>query len=219
MKITRQLLSFPPYLSTPWENIASLQSVPVGSTFTLVVTLQNRSSVEVPGLDHAILNAIFEAHAQFLETAKESREPLPGPISFSLPLNPEGAISSLGSQLQHTPAQANLPDLPPDILEKITTIAKAFGLEDTSALSPPEEHCNCTYCQIIRGFDRKVEEESITEQDLSFRDWDVKQQEERLDQLAIPLDPNEHYSVFLGEPLGCTCGQKNCEHLKAALSS
>lgn len=212
MKITRQLLSIPPYLSTPWENIASLQSVPVGGAFTLVVTLQNRSQVEIPSLSSSALHAIFEAHTQFLETMKS-------PISFSLPLKSDGPITSLGEQMQHNPMQANLPDLPPDVLEKVTTIAKAFGLEDISALSPPEENCNCMYCQILRGFDQKGEEETVTELDLHFRDWDVKQQEGQLYVVTNPLDEGEHYNVFLGEPIGCTCGHKNCEHIKAVLSS
>ncbi|NGX33463.1 MAG: hypothetical protein K1060chlam4_01531, partial [Candidatus Anoxychlamydiales bacterium] len=34
-----------------------------------------------------------------------------------------------------------------------------------------------------------------------------------------PLDENEHYSVFLKDPIGCTCGKKNCEHVKAVLNS
>ena len=34
-----------------------------------------------------------------------------------------------------------------------------------------------------------------------------------------PLDPNEHYNVFLGTPLGCTCGEKDCEHIRAVLST
>ena len=34
-----------------------------------------------------------------------------------------------------------------------------------------------------------------------------------------PLDANEHYNVFLGDPIGCTCGQKNCEHIRAVLNS
>jgi hypothetical protein len=61
--------------------------------------------------------------------------------------------------------------------------------------------------------------EEISDDDLKFRDWEIAQTEANLYSVTNPLDPSEHYSVFLGEPLGCTCGSKNCEHIKAVLKS
>jgi hypothetical protein len=34
-----------------------------------------------------------------------------------------------------------------------------------------------------------------------------------------PLDHKEHYNVFLGDPIGCSCGNNNCEHIQAVLKS
>ncbi|MDE3045448.1 MAG: hypothetical protein KGJ02_02230 [Verrucomicrobiota bacterium] len=219
MKITRHLLSLPPYLSTPWENVAALNAVPIGSTFTLIVSLENRSQVEIPGLDASAIQAIFDAHAQFLESQKTARLG-DSPISFTLPFKLEGGTTPLSEVLQHNASQADLPPLPPNVLERITTIAKGFGLEDTSTLSPAEENCNCMYCQIIRALNDetpKEKEEEISNEDLSFRDWEVSQSGDQLYTVTHPLDKNEQYSVFLGTPLGCTCGQKSCEHLRAVL--
>ena len=33
------------------------------------------------------------------------------------------------------------------------------------------------------------------------------------------LDQQEKYNVFLGEPVGCTCGKQGCEHMLAVLKS
>ena len=62
-------------------------------------------------------------------------------------------------------------------------------------------------------------EEKIDDLDLVFRDWEIKELSNNLYTVTNPLDLNEHYNVFLGEPIGCTCGHKNCEHIKAVLQS
>jgi hypothetical protein len=106
-------------------------------------------------------------------------------------------------------------------LEKITTVARAFGLADTSALQDPEPNCNCVYCQVVRSLkqENKTPEEEVSESDLRFRNWDIVQTADKLYLITNPLDKNEHYNVYLGSPLGCTCGSKNCEHIRAVLSS
>jgi hypothetical protein len=214
MKITDKILSIPPYLSTPWSQIASLQSRATGSSYTLIVTLKSNLLVEVPGLDPTSLEQIFEAHTRHTE----SESPFASPIHFKLPIQPDGSLSSA---LQHNPEQSDLPDMPPEVLDRMTTIGKAFGLEDTSALPAPESNCNCIYCQVVRalGTSPQVEEDLVTEADLHFRDWEVKQTAPNLYTVTNPLDAAEHYTVFLGTPIGCTCGQTHCEHIKATLSS
>jgi hypothetical protein len=226
MKITTTILSIPPYLSTTWKNISSLHVREERGAFTLVVILQNRVQVEVPGLDKGTIDAVFEAHAHYAEESTPKNRPLnplDSPFSFSLPLQADGPIDTLGSGMQHNPEQADLPPIPPEVLKKITMIARAFGLDDASALPKAEPHCNCAYCQITRslqGEEPKEEPiEEITEQDLSFRDWEIKKSGDQLYDVINPLEPNEHYSVFLGTPLGCTCGSKNCEHIRAVLNS
>ena len=61
--------------------------------------------------------------------------------------------------------------------------------------------------------------EEVTDEDLKFRTWDIKQPGKKLYLVTNPLDNNENYNVFLGKPVGCTCGQKYCEHIKAVLNS
>ncbi len=231
MKITSTILSIPPYLSTTWKNISSLHMREEKGYFTLVVILQNRVQVEVPGLDKATVDSIFEAHARYAEGSENenqlAKHPFEMPFNFSLPLKADGPIDSLGMSMQHNPEQSGLPPMPPDVLNKITTIARAFGLDDASALPKPEPECNCIYCQVSRSLhgepslDKPVSttEEVISDEDLKFRNWDVKQAADKLYTVTNPLDVNEHYSVFLGDPLGCTCGHKNCEHIRAVLNT
>ena len=59
----------------------------------------------------------------------------------------------------------------------------------------------------------------FSEDDLKFRDWDIEQKSEELYEVTNPIDQNEHYQVFLGNPVGCTCGKKNCEHIRTVLNS
>ncbi len=218
MKITSQILSIPPYLSTTWKNIASLHVRAGGNLFTLVVLLQNRVQVEVPGLNKETIDEIFEAHARSAEGDTGIKHPLESPFSFSLPIGSEGGLESI-PQFQHHPEQANLPTLPPEILKKIATVVKAFGLEEFSSLSKSEEGCNCMYCQLSRATSQEEPVEEVTQEDLRFRDWEIQQTGDQLYSVTNPLDQNEHYNVYLGSPLGCTCGNKNCEHIRAVLSS
>lgn len=218
MKITSKILSIPPYLSTTWKNISSLH---VQADGNLIVFLQNRVRIEVPGLSKETIDEIFEAHARSAEEEKALKSLLDGgPLSFSLPMKLDGSFDPLGSTLQHNPEQANFPPIQPEILKKIATIAKAFGLDDDSYLSKAEPHCNCTYCQLARalhGSEEVIEE--VNEEDLKFRDWGIEQEGDQLYKVTNPLDSNECYNVFLGDPLGCTCGSKNCEHIRAVLNS
>jgi hypothetical protein len=228
MKITSTVLSIPPYLSTTWKNISSLHVKEEKGALTLVVILQNRTQIEVPKLQKTTIDAIFEAHARYAETAdRESKifqnplNPVEGPFNFSLPLKSNGPIDSLGVAMQHNEEQADLPPLPPDVLNKITAIARAFGLDDASALPKAEANCNCVYCQVARALrgEETLPQEEVTEEDLKFRNWEITQAADKLYTVTNPLDANEYYSVFLGDPLGCTCGQKNCEHIGAVLNT
>ncbi len=221
MKITSKILSIPPYLSTTWKNIVSLHVRAKGNLFSLIVLLQNRIQVEVPGLDKETIDEIFEAHARFADEDGVPGFPLNSPFSFSLPMRPEGAIDeALGVAFQHNPDQANLPPLEEGILKKILSVVKAFGEEHLPFNAKPEADCNCMYCQLARAIQPKEEVlEEVSQEDLHFRDWEVKETGEELYSVTNPLDANEQYNVFLGSPLGCTCGSKNCEHIQAVLKS
>ncbi len=243
MKITSQILSIPPYISTSWKNIASLHMEDQATHLILIVTLLNGTRIEVPHLDPAMADAIFTAHARYLEQDEKSIAPKPFPKTpFSLPIINEQMItmeipfksgladmSGFGTLLQHNSEQANTPDLPPDVLEKITVIAKSMGIDDPNAVPKPEPHCNCMRCQIARAMQAGVSdqdekkgqnpEEIVSDEDLKFCDWKVEQSDDKLYIVTNPLDEKEQYNVFLGDPVGCTCGKSHCEHIHAVLKS
>jgi len=215
MKITETVLSIPPYISVAWSDILSLRVEMRPFGHSLIVELKTGSQVEVPNLDNGTLDKIFAAHATTLETKKNSLiGPLPN-IEMMLPL--------FGSAMGHNPDQKETPPLPSPMLEKISNMAKEFLSDEASSIKPPEEGCNCPHCQITRAIltqeNPVVEEEEVSNEELKFRTWDIQKEEERLYKVTNPLDVAESYHVFLGEPLGCSCGQKHCEHLQAVLRS
>jgi len=131
-------------------------------------------------------------------------------------------MDMLGQAMQHNPNQADAADIPEDVLNKISKVAGALGLSDQENLPQAEPHCNCMHCQLaraIRGEKKVAEEEIVTDEDLTFRDWDIEQKSDYVYVVTNPLDNSETYNVFLGNPLGCTCGKKNCEHIRTVLNS
>lgn len=224
MKITSKFLSIPPFISTSWDNILALHLENYDSEPLLVVILKNGMRVELPPIDPNIVEEIFSAHAKYLNNDTQARSKEPA-ISFGLaPFKMGAGLDQLGSALQHNPEQTDSPDMPSDILDKIVKITKAMEI-DEPLLPKAEPHCNCMHCQIARAIRDEKKEESLAEEetvsvkDLTFRLWDVAQTTDKLYRVTNPLDSDENYNVFLGEPIGCTCGQKNCEHIKAVLSS
>lgn len=218
MKITSKILSIPPYLSTTWKNVASLSVRSEGNLFTLVVGLQDMTRIEIPALNQEMVNEIFEAHARSNEM--DGHSPLDSPFSLNVPmLSDGGTLAPL--PFQHNPEQADLPPLQPSILKKIGAIIRALGGEDIALGAAAEKECNCMYCQMTRAIqgEEAPKEEEISAEDLRFRDWEIAQTGDQLYSVINPLDANEHYSVFLGTPIGCTCGSKNCEHIRAVLNS
>ncbi|PCI92828.1 hypothetical protein COB11_06485 [Candidatus Aerophobetes bacterium] len=252
MKINRKVLSIPPHISTSWKNVASLHIQEESGGKVLVVTLENESIIEVPALSETALKEVFEAHTKFLDQGEESsveskqkqnvtqKTPLQNPfaiagensVTFGMPfkMGDLGGLGNLGDFMHHNQEQANSPDLPDDMIEKITTVGKAIGLDKQLENMPKAEpHCNCPFCQVSRALhgDEKKEapkelfnpDEEVSDEELSFKEWDIKQMGQDLYIITNPLDNTETYQVFLGKNLGCTCGHKNCEHLKAVLNS
>jgi hypothetical protein len=218
MKINHQVLSIPPYISTSWKNI---NSILVDQSGNLVILLHTNAKISIPSLEKSIINVIFDAHAKFLENdEKEKSQKAGSNFSMGVPLKiGVDGIESLGSALQHNPANANSPDLPPDVLNKIASISKIMGVQSPEMIPKAEPHCNCPHCQISRAIRGEAKDEEVSEEDLKFRTWDINQTGDQLYVVANPLDENEKYTVFLGNPLGCTCGEKNCEHLRAVLNT
>ena len=165
---------------------------------TLHITLVKGEEIAIPNLTSDEITAIFKAHAIFLErealkkrtsglehskaqanfpyfNAEQESEPL---IRFGF-----GAIDSFGANLQHNPAQANAPDLPPEILSKIGGIAKILSPDDPNLLPKPEPLCNCFHCQIAKAIQQsspEIEvkptevEETVSEEELKFEQWRLR---------------------------------------------
>ena len=226
--ITKQLLSIPPYLSTAWDNIASLhiKGEPGALRPTLVVQLVDNRVIEVPDLDQAVVDQVFAMHAEVLEVtpsrAQSNDEVLGVPFRVGT-----GGVENMGAMLQHDSSQSDAPDLPQEILSKIAGISQILGADRADNLPEAEEGCNCFHCQIARAIagnqaEAEAEEvEEVSDEDLQFRTWDIAQSDQGKDFYTVsnPLDTSEHYTVYLGNPVGCTCGNKDCEHIKAVLKS
>lgn len=234
MKINSKILSIPPFISTSWKNIASLHLENQEDTLILIITLNSGAKIEVPHLQGPMIETIFAAHARFLEQEEKPKTSpilypgLPGGLQqqiFSMEIPLKG-VEGFGTLLQHNSEQADSPDLPPSILSKIAELARTMGIDDSNAVPEPEPNCNCMRCQISKamheGLDQKVQaeaEEIVTDEDLKFRTWDVVQTGDKLYIVSNPIDQKEHYNVYLGDPIGCTCGNPHCEHVKAVLNT
>lgn len=232
--INRKILSIPPYISTSWDNVAALYMDPANEGTTLIISMVNTNTIKIPNLNPDILTKIFQTHSDFV-SEKIKQKPANDPsslfnmenvVSLGFPMRLGGGLEGLGAAMQHNSEQANAPSLPKEVLEKIAAVAKIMDQDlSLSRTLKAEPHCNCMHCQIARAIvgdsplDEQIIEEEVSDEDLKFRSWDITQTGDKLYTVSNPLEKDEHYNVYLGEPLGCTCGQKNCEHIKAVLNT
>jgi hypothetical protein len=236
MKITKKFLSIPPYLSTSWERIVTLRL----QQTDLLVYLFTGEVVSIPNLTPETLEIIFNAHVAFLEdteaqtskndliknSAKKDVE-IPGESTLKIGF---GSVENMSAAMHHNSELANAPDIPREVLEKISTISRIIAPDDV-LIPKAEPHCNCPYCQIARTIhqtneieelaerDKNEPEEEVKEEDLRFQEWDITQSGDKLFTVINKLDSQEKYSVYLGHPVGCTCGKEGCEHILAVLKS
>ncbi|HEY2810837.1 MAG TPA: hypothetical protein VGJ00_05570 [Rhabdochlamydiaceae bacterium] len=230
MKINQKVLSIPPYISTSWENILALHVEHHNALLFLIVTLSTGARIEIPGLTPTLIKMIFGTHARFLE--QETLTKHEEVISFGFALQPEptaGGLETVAPLLQHNPEQRDTPELPAEFLKKIASLAKTLGVKDPSIIPQPEPDCNCMHCQIAKAMKSGVEDDSesfkeeheeiVSDEELKFRSWDIHQMGDKLYSVCNPIDSQEHYNVYLGEPVGCTCGNPHCEHIRAVLNS
>lgn len=229
IKINDKMLSITPYLSTPWSQVASMHM----KDNLLAITLQDGNIIQIPDLSEEQISLIFNSHAHYLEKElseqkienslsqlfqRETGEPM---VKFAF-----GALDDMSGTMQHNPAQANAPEVPREILDKIVSITKIISPEADLGFENAQPSCNCFYCQIARALHPVTidatpasKEETVLDSELEFSQWAISQVEEQLFTVTNKLDSNEKYSVFLGEPVGCTCGKKGCEHVLAVLKS
>lgn len=144
-------------------------------------------------------------------------------------------MESFGSALQHNLEQAHMPNLPKEILNKIAAIAKIVAPSgEIENMPKPEPHCNCPHCQIARAIHGQtakdpvdspaitveiLDDEVVSEKDLAFQQWEILEVGDKLFSVTNRLDTLEKFSVYLGQPVGCTCGVAGCEHILAVLKS
>ncbi len=244
IKMTSKLLSIPPYLSTNWGEVSALQIAQDEHGFpVLLVTLKHGEEVAIPNLPSPMLAAAFELHARSLEKQAEVPLPvnnpfemffnmlntpldLPPPLFQALARNESVSSDLHGAvdvQLKHAPELSQTPDLPEALTTKMREMAEMSG-EALKKRFIPIEGCNCPHCQVGRLFGATdtpatQEDEPVSDADLTFREWDIQSVGERLYRVSHPLDKEESYHVFLGTPVGCTCGEQGCVHLHAVLRS
>ncbi len=229
MKVNSKILSIPPYISSSWENISSLHIENKGDMKTLVIHLVQGAKLEIPGLNPSSLFQIFQSHEQYLEeTQKAQGEKAPdSSFSFGIPLT----LSSEGFQqlieLLQDPHQPSSIEFPDKLIEKVFEMMKSAGLDKKWVEAEGELLNHPLYEQLKKMFegdknegqDLNLVEEEISDDDLRFKDWDIQQISKQLYKVTNPLDLNEEYQVYLGSPIGCTCGHLNCEHIKSVLKS
>lgn len=244
MKINNKILSIPPHISTNWGNITSI----ITKGPLLVIHLQDGRTVDIPGLEQAVIEVIFTTHANFLEQSSNnplSMKMLPFPQGGSSPLLPQidtgvrfnlGSMEDFGSSVfQHNPEQSQIPEIPSEILSKILAITKIISPAEQMELPKAEPHCNCVHCQLSRAAHQElpqaeipltttqatasIQDDVVSDAELNFQQWEIVQTGEKLFSVTNRLEPQERYSVYLGTPIGCTCGKSGCEHTLAVLRS
>ena len=114
--------------------------------------------------------------------------------------------------------------MPEEIASKIEMLGKTLPPEELANFLHPVANCNCMYCQISRILKQEhateivdSSEYEIEDEDLNFEQWQVETISDKMYHVINKLDPTEHYNVYLGDPIGCTCGKQNCEHIVAVL--
>jgi hypothetical protein len=236
MKITPKILSIPPYISTTWDQVTSLRVVEK----SLFISLKDGCQCTILDLPKELIDQIFSFHAADMEKPPV-RMAEENPFIHGLQTGFKelvGALSKLGTSAfaslskvaEHDPKTANLPDLPPEMIEKVRLLHQVLSREDVASMAPPENGCNCMYCQIIRILKEPYSEqhheaeaekelEKVEEKDLEFSEWIIEPLGEQLYKVTNKLDHHGEYRVFLGNPIGCTCGKQNCEHILAVLKS
>jgi len=228
--INEKLLSIPPRLSVSWKEVSSLYE----KNDNLHIVLRGGELVVLEELETEILDLIFHFHAIFLEKRAEERHretmSSTGLVKWpdqmatgDMPMFKMGLpmLDPMGMMVEHNPEQKDAPPLPPELLEKVSGVIRLL-VEDSDSLPKPEENCQCFHCQIARAIQpekTESQDETISLEDLTFSDWEVEDAGDRQFKVKNKLDPDEVYSVFLGSPVGCTCGRPNCEHVVAALKS
>lgn len=228
MRINHKVLSIPPYLSTSWKNIVSLQSSQANDKTSLTIQLLDGSCVQIPEINPEIVTIIFNSHAKHIEQeATSTQSPAPS-TQAQIPQLAFLELETIQSMLHHKEEERNSPNLPEPLLNKVSELSKEIGFSELGHLPTPEPSCNCPHCQIAKVIRKtfltapsilEEEEEEILASDLSFRSWIIKPLHKNLYQVSHPDEQSKIYQVTLESPIECSCGSNQCEHILAVLNS
>jgi hypothetical protein len=211
----------------------------------LIITLKDGSSGSIPDLTQEELSQIFTSFSSYAELPEEEEHKEAAAFKKDISQLVEGMkkgvsefvnlLTKTGGQalgitksLEHDPTNAHLADLPPEARKRVEMLLQIVPEDEILAMHEPIQNCNCMYCQVQRILRATLykkkhpsedEEEPVDASELTFTEWNVEPIAEKLYIVRNKLDPQEEYRVFLGEPLGCTCGKINCEHIIAVLRS
>lgn len=241
MKINRALFCLPPYLSTTWSHVMALHM----RGEALFVSLADGEIIQIPNLPPELLQLIFENHGNYLEeeerldkAAEQMVQASQNPLIQMLS-SPEIGTSSLRfaianfdgaggmyNALQHNAGQSQLPNLPPEILEKILSITKLMASNEPDLFPPAEPHCNCIHCQITRAMQNSSDSnsvqqsvfEEVEESELTFQQFNIEEVANQIFKVTNRLE-NDCYIVELAPKVRCSCGQNDCEHIINVLKS
>lgn len=212
MQFNDTFFSYPPYLSALWEQITAIAMNPSGK---LEFHLQNGEVITIPELTSEQTDLVFKAHAACLQKQQKPEPNFPFRIGI--------AAQGITAPIQHNPKGNDVPELPAEIIEKIAQATKNLLPKEHLEEIKPEPHCNCTFCQIATLIhlpdEALIDGDAVTPEDLQFEQWEIKQTGEKLYSVTNKLDKMESYSVYLGQPFGCTCGKEKCDHILSVLRS
>ncbi|MEC7839786.1 MAG: hypothetical protein VX777_07085 [Chlamydiota bacterium] len=247
MKFNKKYLSIPPYISTAWSNVTSLHMSGNQLVVSLAdgshVYVPDLDLEDLEALFEVHSNVLEDVEKTVSASPEESKVGQTlnnelfkngGSASFKIGMGGIEGMDSLGFAMQHNPDFADAPDLPEELLHKIGSIAKILSPDEALEVPQSEPHCNCPHCQIARaingsignpvsidgprGFD-DVSDDEVTEEDLKFEQWEIQQSGDQLFTVIDKLNVDKQYKVFLGSPVGCTCGEEGCDHILAVLHS
>ena len=217
MNVNAHYLSFPPHLSTSWDQVAALF---MKSNGRIEVQLKSGENVLLPEMTSEETEVVFRYHSLYLlkQAGGTGTAMTPFLGGFRLEI---GSSEGLVLPLQHNPDDAQSPELPEEAIMKIAEMAKSIVPPEHLDAFIPESDCRCTYCEIariIRGEQEDLAEIALLEEKQESA-WEVRPMGNKLYSVVNQKDQQESYSVYLGEPIGCTCGKSRCVHILTVLKS
>ncbi len=206
MIINKHVLSIPPYISTSWRDIELLLS---DGHSTLNIYLKNGTLVRIAHLPKEQLDLIFAIHQEIL-----LQKPALIPTQALDPL----LFNFAGPFLEHDETLSDSSPLPEEVKERLRSLIQGLPKIEAQRLPPIHENCHCPHCQLMGLLvEPELKEEEVSDEDLRFSTWITYPVSSSEVIVEHPYDKQQCYRVFLKNPVGCSCGETGCEHLKHVL--